>query len=139
MQLKRTLIALAVFGLTGVGAANAACSGFTGVWNFYAFQVNPAASASGHIIKCSINLAADGTFSGAPCTSWQLGQAGGQVVTVSGTITNTSCNLGGTIMIPNDKTVVIRAGHVNGVVAAGIATQGSTTATRLLNFTLVKN
>jgi len=134
----RTLLAGCALA-TMLQSANAACTGFTGVWNFYAFEVHPGTTATGNIIECAINLAADGTFTGNGCKSWQLGQSGNETTTVTGKIMNTSCSLSGTIKPQSDKLVTIQAGHVNGSIAAGIATQGTGTATRLMNFTLVRN
>jgi hypothetical protein len=93
------------------------------------------ANDSAKVIKCVLTIAANGNFSNAPCTS--VGVKGGtHTVNVSGHVALSACNLSGTITIPGDTLVTIQGGHINGVMGAGIATQG---AKQVLSFTLVKN
>jgi hypothetical protein len=94
------------------------------------------AKDSAKVLKCVLTIAANGSFSNAPCTSYG-DQGSVNNTTVSGTVTfsSPSCNLGGTVNIPSDTAVTIRGGHVNGVMGAGIATQGK----QVLSFTLVRN
>ena len=155
--------AIAAFAATG--NANATCAATAeGVWHFFALadrepaistvvanvrnsadngtaqvRVFPPAGVtfakdSAKVLKCVLTIAANGSFSNAPCTSYG-DQGSMNNTTVSGTLTISSCNLSGTIHIPSDTTVTIRGGHVNDVMAAGIATQGK----QVLSFTLVQN
>lgn len=151
--------------LAMLGAANAACP-LAGTWHFMAFQgstpdirsttatvrnsagngpvnikVFPNTGAAfkndtSRIIKCTVTLAANGTFTKDPCSSF--GVAGSpNNPTVSGQITATGCNLGGTVNVQGDPTpVTIQGGHINGNSGAGIATQGPE---QVLYFTLIKN
>jgi hypothetical protein len=148
-----------------IGNANATCTtNAAGVWHFFALadrepaintvianvrnsadngtaqvRVFPSAGVtfakdSAKVIKCVLTIATNGTFSNAPCTSYG-DQGSVNSTTVSGTLTFSSCNISGTVNIPSDTAVTIRGGHVNGVMAAGIATQGK----QVLSFTLVRN
>lgn len=117
------------------GAASCAAN-MKGVWHFHAIEVG--AKGAANAIACTLNIAANGMFSGAPCTSYSAATNGSDNATISGTITVASCMLGGSISIPGDPGVTIRSGQVNGNVAAGIATQGTGSKTQVLHFTLVK-
>jgi len=143
MRGKSKIVAGAL--LTGIAllsmasAAGAACS-IAGTWSFYAFEATAQGTQS-HIIECQVTLAANGTFTGAACKSWQAGKSASESKTVHGTIQSTSCALSGSITIPGDLLVTIQSGHINSssIMGAGIATQGTGNATRVLSFTLVKN
>lgn len=127
-------IALAAAGsLFALQGANAACA-LKGQWNFHAIEVGPKA----HAIACVLDLPANGMFSGAPCTSYQSGANGNNMVDVSGDLMLSGCDLSGSISIPGDSDVIIRSGHVNGNIGAGIATQGTGNKTQVVHFTLVK-
>lgn len=88
------------------------------------------------ILKCKLVIAANGSFSNDPCSSFGVGGSPNNT-TVSGNLTLSSCDLGGTINVQGDPTpVTIKGGHINGVSGAFVATQG---AKQVLHFTLIKN
>lgn len=90
-------------------------------------------NGTARVIQCTLKVQSNGKFS-APCTSYgDTGQI--DSTTVSGTLSLSACNLSGTINVAGDPTpVTIKGGHMNGVMGAGIATQGAT----VHQFTLVK-
>jgi len=146
-------------------SANAACAALAGSWYFYDMQgqspgiqskftsvvVGPnlnnkqtletfsfTNTNNGYdnmtttVIKCLMTVKATGSFT-APCTAYMPGKT--QNVNISGKLTLSACDFGGTINVQGDPTpVTIQGGHVNGNVGAGIATQG----TMFHHFTLVK-
>lgn len=87
------------------------------------------------VINCTLAVQGNGSFSGAPCTSYGVTN-GAQSTTVSGQLSESSCNFTGTITIPNDTAVSIVSGYINGNSGSGIATQGSS---QVLYFTLMKS
>lgn len=150
--------------LAAPAGANATCTTLPGTWYFYDMQgqspniqtkftsvvVGPQLSnkqtvesfsfttkSQGYnndttaVIKCLMTVKANGSFT-APCTAYMPGKS--HSGNVSGTLTLSACNFGGTINVPGDPPVVIQGGHVNGNVGAGIATQG----TMFHHFTVVK-
>lgn len=125
--------------VTGFGLASmlqtayAACGGGThGTWEFYASQHDK--NGGGSAIECEIGFSSGGQFTG-DCSAYSAGRGNPQTTTITGNMMlSGSCALSGSIAIPGDKPVNIRAGHVNGNIGSGIATQG----TEVLLFTLVK-
>lgn len=93
-----------------------------------------------HVTKCTLTVAADGTFTG-PCTSY--GTSDGSSSTVKGTLAlSAACHLSGSIVAddPGEALVVIQGGHVNGGSGAGIATRAATTShpAQVTQFNVVK-
>ena len=138
MQLNRIFIAAAIFGLAGVGAANATCaSPPSGVWNFFATQTYPGPTSKATAITCNLTFGSAGAFSG-PCSSYHTGTAAVDSGSVNGTITmGSACDFTGSITVP-DGTVTIQDGHINGNIGSGVATQKTGAQTRVLLFNLLK-
>jgi hypothetical protein len=139
MQIERILIAAAVFGLAGIGAANATCTANpTGVWNFFAAQNYPGATSKASAITCDLTFGSAGAFTGS-CTSYHTGTSSVDAGnSVSGTLTmHAACNFTGSITTP-DGAVTIQDGHINGNIGSGVATQKAGAQERVLLFTLLK-
>jgi hypothetical protein len=143
MRVNRKTFASIVLAGTGIlmslqaaGAASCAAN-MKGKWSLHVIEVGPKGAANA--IACpTLNIATNGSFSGASCTAYTAAMNGSDSATISGTITVASCVLSGSITIPGDPSVTIRSGRVNGNIAAGIATQGTSSKTQVLHFTLVK-
>jgi hypothetical protein len=98
----------------------------------------PFDNATANVIKCRIlNMNANGQFTNALCTSYGVVAGDGGNVFVSGrVITNLACQItGGTINVPEDLTVTLLGGYINGAYGAGIGRQGGRT---VLSFNMIK-
>jgi len=142
-QRNRKIIAAIAFAaassLIAVQAATAAscASNMKGTWHFHGLEVGPKGSTNA--ITCVLDIAANGMFSDAPCTSYQPGTSGTDEVSINGEFMLSACDLTGNIVIGGgDPDVTIKSGHVNGNLGSGIATQGTGAKTRVMHFTVVK-
>jgi hypothetical protein len=139
MQIKASVITAAFIGLIGISAANATCAVRpTGAWNLFLMQTYPGATSKADAITCHLTFGNAGAFTG-PCISYQTGKSATDNVSVNGTLTmHTACDFTGSITIPGDTPVTIQAGHINGNIGSGVATQKSAAQERVLLFNLLK-
>ncbi len=138
MRIRRENViaaAIAVSAIIGFAPmASAACS-LPGAWRMLASYDS---SSFVGVVACKINIAVSGKFTGT-CQAYNVGQAGVSAGSVAGTFSlNAQCDLSGSFTPAGFPVNTIKAGHINGVSGAAIATRGGNTPTQVRMITLVK-
>jgi len=109
-----------------ITAASAACSPIAGTWHVFMVQVDV---NTGVAIKCKLELAANGAFSGNKCQAQGIANDDAGSPTVSGRLffgtgANACAILRGTVNVPHDPPVNILGGYLNGNHGSAVARQG---------------